>query len=131
MGYWQRLKAAYQTFRGEPVFSGFGGQGFWNDSNAHRLEGMLRLFTGSKIDYEREVGDLSLSSLVMAAANWLGTTLPEAPLEVVQGKGRAKKPPLKVIRYRRCGRIRIRITPASRSGRRLGFPGSLTAMSTC
>lgn len=91
MNYWQRLKAAYQTFRGEPVFSGFGGQGFWNDSNAHRLEGMLRLFTGSKIDYEREVGDLSLSSLVMAAANWLGTTLPEAPLEVVQGKGRAKK----------------------------------------
>ncbi len=73
---------------GEPPFSGYGGQGFWNDSNAQRLENLLRLFTGSRIDYEREVGDLSLSSLVMAAANWLGTTLPEAPIEVARGKGK-------------------------------------------
>lgn len=73
---------------GEPPFSGYGGQGFYNDHNAQRLDHLLRLFTGSRIDYAREVGDLSLHSLVMAAVNWLATTLPEAPIEVASGKGK-------------------------------------------
>ena len=90
MSLYGRIKAAYQAFRGEPPFSGVGGQGFWNDYNIGQLERLLRFFTGSRIDYEREVGDLSLSSLVMAAANWLGTTLPEAPLQVTNG-GKGKK----------------------------------------
>jgi len=42
-----------------------------------------RRFLGTEIDYEKEVGDLTNSSLVMAAVNWVSTTLPEAPLEVV------------------------------------------------
>lgn len=36
------------------------------------------------IDYAEEVGDLTLSSLVMAAVSWAGRTLPEAPLRVVK-----------------------------------------------
>ena len=86
MNYWARFKAAMETFRGEPPFSGYGGQGFYNDSNVRQLESLLRMFTGTRIDFEREVGDLSLHSLVMAAVNWLGTTLPEAPIEVARGK---------------------------------------------
>ena len=88
MNYWARFKAAMETFRGEPPFSGYGGQGFYNDSNVRQLESLLRMFTGTRIDFEREVGDLSLHSLVMAAVNWLGTTLPEAPIEVARGKGK-------------------------------------------
>jgi len=37
-----------------------------------------------KIDYAAEVGGLGGASLVMAAVNWLGRVLPEAPLQVVQ-----------------------------------------------
>jgi len=90
MSIFGRIKAAYQAFSGEPPFSGVGGQGFWNDYNIGQLERLLRFFTGSRIDYQAELGDLSLSSLVMAAANWLGTTLPEAPLQITDG-GRGKK----------------------------------------
>lgn len=34
----------------------------------------------SGVDYAREIGSLGQSSLVMAAVNWLGRVLPEAPL---------------------------------------------------
>lgn len=93
MGFYRNFTAAYKAARAstDPPFSGYGGQGFWNDANAHRLESLLRMFTGSRIDYEREVGDLSLSSLVMAASNWLGTNLAEAPLQVTEGSGKEKK----------------------------------------
>lgn len=49
----------------------------------------LGAFQNTRTDYEREVGDLSLSSLVMAAVNWMGTAMPEAPLivEAPDGKG--------------------------------------------
>ena len=37
----------------------------------------------NKIDYTTEAGDIGGASLVMAAVNWLGRVLPEAPLNVV------------------------------------------------
>jgi HK97 family phage portal protein len=40
--------------------------------------------TGNRIDYATEVGNLGSASLVMAAVNWLGRVLPEAPLNVVE-----------------------------------------------
>lgn len=43
-------------------------------------------FWGTKIDYAREVGELTQSRLIMAAVNFLGRTLPEASLEVVKPK---------------------------------------------
>lgn len=46
------------------------------------LLSQLGVFTGTRIDYRSEVGDLSLSSLVMSAVNWFGTALPEAPVIV-------------------------------------------------
>jgi HK97 family phage portal protein len=39
---------------------------------------------GTRIDYAREVGDAGGASIVLAAVNWLGRVLPEAPLNVVQ-----------------------------------------------
>ena len=38
----------------------------------------------NKIDYTTEAGDIGGASLVMAAVNWLGRVLPEAPLNVVE-----------------------------------------------
>lgn len=41
-------------------------------------------FVGTNINYDREVGDLTRSTLVMSLVNWLGNVLIEAPLTVVQ-----------------------------------------------
>jgi HK97 family phage portal protein len=41
-------------------------------------------YSGTKIDYDREVGNPGGQSLVIAAVNWLGRVLPEAPLNVVE-----------------------------------------------
>lgn len=42
------------------------------------------IYTGSSIDYKGLIGPIEQSSLVMAAVNWLGRVLPEAPLQVYQ-----------------------------------------------
>jgi HK97 family phage portal protein len=42
------------------------------------------LSSGKRIDYATEVGNVGQSSLVLAAVNWLGRVLPEAPLNVVE-----------------------------------------------
>jgi HK97 family phage portal protein len=44
-------------------------------------------YSGSRINYQVEVGDPSTSSLVMAAVNWVGDRLPEAELQIVETDG--------------------------------------------
>lgn len=51
-------------------------------------------FPGTKIDYVSEVGDLTTSSLVMAAVNFHGTTLPEAPIQVIKTDPQGNKTPV-------------------------------------
>lgn len=83
----QRIKAALQAFRlGEFRYPGNYGIGRnYSDNTAQQaILRRLGIFTGSRINFAREIGDLTQQSLIMAAANWLGTQLPEAPLQVVQ-----------------------------------------------
>lgn len=70
------------------VSGGYGSNPFYAQSNFQNLFGQ---FIGTRIDYRREVGDLSQSSLVMAAVNWLGLTLPEAPIQTVKKMRNGKK----------------------------------------
>lgn len=42
------------------------------------------IYPNSQFNWAQEVGPLTNSSLVMVAANWAGTNLPEAPLQVVR-----------------------------------------------
>jgi HK97 family phage portal protein len=51
-------------------------------------------FTNTKIDYVSEVGDLTLSSLVMSAVNFHGTTLPEAPIQVTKTDAEGNRTPV-------------------------------------
>jgi HK97 family phage portal protein len=85
-----RFKAAMDVIRGrDPRFSGVGGIGSFGLDSLHGdpLRQLLGIFAGSDINFKQELGDLSLNSLVMAAVNWLGMTLPEAPLQVVEPDG--------------------------------------------
>lgn len=68
------VKAAipYQTIGG-------GGEWTWPGWSGYR-------YANTNLNYRQEAGDLGGSSLVMAAVNWMGTTLPEAPLQVLQRK---------------------------------------------
>lgn len=54
----------------------------------------LGLFTNSRVNYAIEAGDLEKSSLVMAAVNWLGRVLPEAPLLVMEADAKGKESPV-------------------------------------
>jgi len=74
----QRVKAAVLKFPGwggGTSGSGYTTPSFWGSWLGARY---------THIDYTTEVGDLGGASLVMAAANWLGRVLPEAPPNVVQ-----------------------------------------------
>lgn len=62
---------------------GYGSNPFFNQSSLASLFGK---FWGTNIDYASEVGDLTTNRLIMSAVNFLGRTLPEAALEVVQMK---------------------------------------------
>jgi HK97 family phage portal protein len=95
MGFFAKVKDAYNSLRSGAPFSGYGGQGFlYNSHSQFDMFGLLRMFTGTKIDYAKEVGDLTQSSLIMAAVNWFGTTLPEAPMQVVENQPDGTKNPL-------------------------------------
>ncbi len=63
-------------------FNGMNG-GFGTSLHQY-IQSQFGRYAGTRIDYAREVGDLTQSSLLAAAFNWLGITLPEAPLEVVE-----------------------------------------------
>jgi HK97 family phage portal protein len=62
----------------------YGYDGGYGTNFERIFQSMFGRYQGSRIDYSREIGDPTQSSLVMAAVNWLGRTLPEAPLEVVE-----------------------------------------------
>ena len=80
----QAIKAAFQL-----RFTSNGGQGY--GSGNWWTQG---LFTNSRINYANEAGDLLQSSLVMAAVNWLGRVLPEAPLQVMEMDSKGKEKPI-------------------------------------
>jgi len=71
---YRSIKAAFQM-----RFGGYGGGqwgGAWSLSWGQ--------FTGTRVNFASEAGKLVNSSLVMAAVNWLGRVMPEAPLRVVE-----------------------------------------------
>lgn len=85
MGIVDRFKAAAAAFKSLPFQTGSGG----SDSLTHWGSSATSLFNPyprTAINYANEVGDLGGSSLIMAAVNWTGTVLPEAPVQVLQRK---------------------------------------------
>lgn len=81
---YQAIKAAFQL-----RFSSNGGQG-----SAYANWWTQGLYANSRTNYALEAGDLVQSSLVMAAVNWLGRVLPEAPLQVVEAGADGKEAPI-------------------------------------
>jgi HK97 family phage portal protein len=83
-----RLSAAWKTLKGDFSFSssqsyGYGGGGLsgwpgWIGSGPY--------FKNTKVDYASEVGDLTSSSLIMAAVRWTGNAITEPMLEVKESK---------------------------------------------
>lgn len=60
---------------------------FQSEAEWDQYSDRLGRFRNTKIDFQSEVGELSDSSLVMAAVRWLGKNLPEAPLRVMKTEG--------------------------------------------
>ena len=109
-GLFERFTDAVASFRGEDdmarhntlgleppeakaaamAHDGYGGN--WN-VGSQDLAGALRqvlgrMLSGTNIDYADEIGDPIQNSLVRAAINWVGRTLPEAPVRTVEpGEG--------------------------------------------
>lgn len=80
MGFLDYTRNLIRALKGVP-FRGEGGAGFtsilpWGTSWPQ--------YPNSTINFAREIGPLTRQSLVMAAANWAGTNLPEAPLTLVR-----------------------------------------------
>lgn len=74
------IKAATRiVFSGWPNASS-AGTGGWRSIS----DWFSSTYQGTRVNYASAVGDPSLSSLVMAAANWAGRRLPEARLQVVR-----------------------------------------------
>jgi HK97 family phage portal protein len=85
----ERFSSAVSALRGKAsAFASqmrhYGADGGYGSNFEKFFFSIFGRFMNSGIDYAREVGDLKQSSLVMAAVNWLGRTLPEAPLQVVE-----------------------------------------------
>lgn len=76
---------------------GFGGN--WSTGSqdvAGALRQVLgRMLSGTEIDYAAEVGDPIQNSLIRAAINWVGRTLPEAPVRTVEEDENGKNVPVK------------------------------------
>ncbi len=72
-------------------FTGFGGSSGQSWGGLNWASG---IFTNSRINYALEAGELEKSSLVMAAVNWLGRVLPEAPLQVLRMDSKGKEQPI-------------------------------------
>jgi HK97 family phage portal protein len=83
-----RLYFAIKAFRMR--FTGFGG------ATGQSVHGLFpfEFFPNTRINYGLEAGRLIQSSLVMAAVNWLGRVLPEAPLQVLRTDARGKEQPI-------------------------------------
>lgn len=83
MNFTERIKAAYAVVRGNAKaipFNASGGQGWatWGS--------WTNPYQNTRLNYQQEAGDLGGSSLIMAAVNYGGTVLPEAPIQVVKKK---------------------------------------------
>ena len=83
---YRSIKAAIQM-----RFSGAGGS--WG-SHGSGWNWAMGFFSNSRINYTAEAGELVQSSLVMAAVNWLGRVLPEAPLQVMEADRDGKEKPV-------------------------------------
>jgi HK97 family phage portal protein len=94
----ERLGAAYAalTRRDEKAamtfsrYGGIGGYTYLDDT--FRINTPWLFLRNTQIDYRQEVGDLTQSSLVMAAVNWAGRTLPQAMFCVYDLKGDQPQP---------------------------------------
>lgn len=75
------------------TFSRYGGIGGFTylDDNFRRNISWPHL-RNTQIDFRQEVGDLTQSSLVMAAVSWAGRTLPQAMFRVYDLKGKEPQP---------------------------------------
>lgn len=78
-----------------------GYNGNW-DTGSQDIAGALRqifnrMLSGTQIDYAAEVGNPIQNSLIRAAINWVGRTLPEAPVRTVEPDAASdKNVPVKV-----------------------------------
>jgi HK97 family phage portal protein len=77
---WNNFKSAMRSERGT---GGYNSNPFFGQSLMAALFGV---FSGTSINYAQEVGELTQSRLIMSAVNFLGRSLPEAPLEVFKPK---------------------------------------------
>lgn len=84
-----RFSSAMKAFR--VSFSNANQAGGWQGGNSvipiddqFTFARAIQSFRNTQIDYAKEIGDVSKSSLVMAAVNWVGRTLHEAPMRVVE-----------------------------------------------
>lgn len=69
------------------LMNGQQGYGLSQWSWSQAIMSQLGAFMNTRINYQAEVGDLMLSSLVMAAVNWFATAMPEAPIVVEAPNG--------------------------------------------
>jgi HK97 family phage portal protein len=86
MNLFQRVKAGFRRFVKAIPWSGYGGSGGMSRTDGWGWGWTWNQYPNTRINFAREVGDLTLSSLIMAAANWVGTALPEAPIGVLERK---------------------------------------------
>lgn len=64
------------------LMNGQQGRGLSQWSWSQAIMAQLGAFMNTRVNYQEEVGDLMLSSLVMSAVNWFATAMPEAPVIV-------------------------------------------------
>src|SRR5262249_2362558 len=90
-GLLQRLDWAVKAF--QMRFTGYGGSfsNAWGQAWGSGWNWLLGNFSNSKINYVAEAGKPTQASIVMAAVNWLGRVLPEAPLQVVEADADGKE----------------------------------------
>jgi len=81
MGLTSYLKNVWGALKAVP-FRTDGGTGSF--LNAMPWGASWTLYPNSNINFAQEAGPLTGSSLVMAAVNWAGTNLPEAPLQILR-----------------------------------------------
>jgi HK97 family phage portal protein len=89
----KRTMEALAGLKGAIRFPGRGGATSTDTGPIWDVLGPRWAHSGS-INYASEVGDLGGASLVMAAVNWLGRVLPEAPLNVVETDVEGMESPL-------------------------------------
>ncbi len=85
------LRRTYAAIKAAFRFTGAGGGSGQTWSAYNWFSGY---FNNSSVNFTQEAGDLVQSSLVMAAVNWLGRVLPDAPLQIVEADKNGKETPV-------------------------------------